>query len=315
MNGIFELISKSKTIALFGHINCDGDAVGSVMAFRNYLSDLGKKTYVFLQKPISDNYYFMEVDKYANKSNLLEYDLAISCDCPNTKRFGIYETEFYKCKKSINIDHHPDNENFADINIVNAKMCSTCEIVYDLFRNEKVNITSKMATCLYSGIASDTGRFIHGNMTSDTFAYAGELVKFGADLDTLNYNLFSHMKMNEFLIFRLALSKTEFYEDGKIAFIGITQRMLDECNADTTSTYRIIDQINSIHGVEIAVLLTQNGHNENMVSVRSRNKNAQRICRAFGGGGHLRAAGCRIFVPFKKAKELLIEECKRELLR
>ena len=118
MVDIFEIINSSETIALFSHLNSDGDAIGSMMCFKNYLDSLGKNTYAFLQRPIGENYYFLGIDDVANISSLREYDLAICTDCPGTKRFGQYEAEFFKAKHSINIDHHMENDNFADINIV-----------------------------------------------------------------------------------------------------------------------------------------------------------------------------------------------------
>lgn len=315
MVDIFEIIDKSKTIALFSHLNSDGDAIGSLMAFKYYLDTLGKETYVFLQRPIGDNFYYMGINEVANIKSLSQYDLAICTDSPNSSRFGQYEQEFLKAKDSISIDHHLDNSNYAKVNIVDPSKSSTCELVYSIFKHFKKPITPQMATCLYSGLSTDTGSFTHGNMTFDTFVSAGELVNYGADLVTLNDFLYSHMKMNEFDIFRLALSKAEFYENGKIALIAISEKMLQQTNCDMTSTHEIIGQLNSIVGVEIAALITENKYRENFVSVRSKKHSAQRICLAFGGGGHLRAAGCKIFIPLKYAKQQLLDECKKELLR
>ena len=315
MTNIFEIIDSCKKIALFAHINPDGDAIGSMMTFKKYLDSIGKEVFVFLQRPISENYYYMGINEVANKKSASSYDLAIAVDCPNTKRFGEYEKEFFKAEMSINIDHHLDNEYFATHNIVDTNMCSACELIFNLFRQNNLSITNEMATCLYSGISTDTGRFLHANTTYSSLLAVAELIKLGADLETLNYNLFNHIKVNEFNITRLAIAKTEFYENGKIAFVGVTKKMLEMAEADTTCTYRIIDQINKVEGVEVAVLLTENGYRENLVSVRSKNRNAQRICKAFGGGGHLRAAGCRIFIPFRYAKEQPLEECKKELRR
>ena len=315
MHKIFELIEKSKKIAIFAHINCDGDAVGSVMSFYNYLKSIDKDVFVFLQRPINDNYYYMGINEVANIKFDSSYDLAISVDCPNTKRFGEFEKEFFKATESIQIDHHIDNEQFATVNCVDSKASSTCEIIYKLFTENEIKIDDSIATCLYSGIITDTRRFINPNVTSNSLFVAGKLIDCGANFDVLNYNLFGRIKKNEFEILKLALNCTEFYEDGKIAFVGITKKMLDKANADSTCTYRIIDQVNSIDGVEICALLTENKYRDNMVSVRTKQKSAQRICKAFGGGGHLRASGCRIFVPFNIAKEQLIEECKKEFFR
>lgn len=310
---LLDAILQSNTIALFSHINADADAIGSLMAIYNYCKEQKKQVFVFLQKPISQNYNFLGINKVANKKILASYDLAIGLDCPNVERFGIYQNEFKKAKFSYSVDHHLGHENFADINIVNSNKSSTCEILFEIFKKNDVRISKQIATCLYSGIASDTGRFMHNNTNYEAFCNAGELVKLGADIDLINYCLFSHKSFIEFDIFRKALSNIEFYENGKIAFIGLTKQILDDSNATPNDTFLIIDFVRGIEGVDIAVLMTYNKPLEQMVSVRTRKSNAQKICKFFGGGGHLNASGCRIFVPFENAKKQLIDVCIKEL--
>lgn len=310
---LIESINQSNTIALFSHINCDADAIGSIMALYNYCKELKKQIYVFLQEPISENYNFLGINKVANKKFLSCYDLAVGLDCPNVERFGIYQNEFKKAKLTFSIDHHLGHESFADVNIVNENKSSTCEILLDIFTKQNVAISKTMATCLYSGIAADTGRFRHNNTKFDTFYSAGDLVKLGADLEQINFSLFNYKSYIQFDIFRKALANIEFYENGKIAFIGLTKQMLKEANATTNDTFLIIDFVRGIENVDIAVLMTYNKPLEQMVSVRTVKSSAQNICKFFGGGGHYSASGCRIFVPFEKAKEQLIEVCKKEL--
>ena len=130
---IFDVISQSKTIAIFSHIRADGDAVGSIMAFCNYCLAANKQVFVFLQEPISANFNFLGIQKVANKKHLSSYDLAICVDCPTFDRFGVYQNEAKKAKFVVCIDHHLGAENFGDINIVQQDKSSTCEIIFDLF--------------------------------------------------------------------------------------------------------------------------------------------------------------------------------------
>lgn len=310
---LIDAIKSSKTIALFAHINADGDAVGSIMAIYNLCKDLKKQAYVFLQQPFSNNYNFLEINKVVNKKNLSHYDLAIALDCPNIERLGVFQHEFKKAQYSFCIDHHLEHTGFADVNIVSSNKSSTCEILFDIFMANDVQFTQKIATCLYTGIAADTGRFMHSNTTNSAFCSAGELVNLGADIVKVNYCLFTHKSFVEFDIFRKGLTNIEFYQNGKIAFVGLDDNILKSANATADDTFLITDFIRGIEGVDVAVLMTQSKEAEQKVSVRTIKASAQNICKHFGGGGHYNASGCRIFLPFKNAKAQLIEACIKEI--
>lgn len=310
---LIDAISQSKTIALFSHINPDGDAIGSIMALYNFCKDQKKQVCVFLQTPISENYNFLGINKVANKKFLPFYDLAIGLDCPNKERFGIYQNEFNKANYTFSIDHHLGHEGFADVNIVDDKKCSTCEIIFNILKQNNVVVSKQIATCLYAGVSSDTGRFMHNNTNYSAFCTAGELVQVGADIEKVNYSLFCHKSFVEFDIFRKGLANIEFYENGKIAFVGLNEQILKSANATANDTFLITDFVRGIDGVDIAVLMTYSKPTEQKVSVRTFKSSAQNICKAFGGGGHYNASGCRIFVPFEQAKQQLIEVCIKEL--
>lgn len=313
-----ELVKQAKTIALFSHINSDGDAIGSVMAMKHLLDNLGKETYIFVPTPINFSYHFSGVNEVSCKKYLKQYDLAIALDSPNTKRFGQCEREFYKAKKSICIDHHQDNENFADITILDSDISSTCELLYRLFKKENLTISKDIATYLYLGISTDTGGFMHsfhGAITSETWEAIADLSKIGADLQIVNFNIFTHLRKSVFELYRKGLYKVEFFEDGKIAMCCINKKLLDETGAEITDTHKLTDLVSGIDGVEITAIMASRGYREQSVSVRSNKHNAQAICKHFGGGGHLRASGCRIFTTFVEAKEQLLEACKEELYR
>ena len=281
MSNWLDLINQSKTVALFSHVNSDGDANGSVMAMKHWLDALGKETYVFVPTPINLSYCFTGVDKFSCVKYANSYDLAIGLDAPNTKRFGQCEKEFFKAKKSICFDHHLENQNYANITIVDDEISSTCELLFKLFKQEKIQISQDMATCLYLGIATDTGGFMrssHGKVTPDTWNAITELVKCGADTPNVNTNIFMTMRKPVFEIYRQGLDRVEFYENGKIALVCITKKMLDDTGADITDTHRLNDTVLGIDGVEIMALMTQNAYKEQYVSVRSKsNRSAKNI--------------------------------------
>ena len=318
MTDWLDLINQSKTVALFSHINSDGDANGSVMAMKHLLDGLGKETYIFVPTPINQSYWFTGVDKLSCTKFADSYDLAIGLDAPNTKRFGQCEKEFFKAKKSICFDHHMDNQNYANISIVDDNISSTCELLFKHFEQNGIKITSDMATNLYLGIAADTGGFMrssHGQVNADTWRAVTKLIEYGADTPKVNNEIFITIRKPVFEIYRKGLERVEFFENGRIAMVCISKKILDETGADVTDTHKLNDTILGIEGVEMTALMTQKAYSEHYVSVRSKNHSAKNVCSYFGGGGHLRAAGCRIYVPFAEAKKQLLEQCIIELNR
>lgn len=314
---ILKEIDNATDIAIFAHINADADALGSSIAFKLYIESLGKNVTICIDEPIHRNFDFLNISKHINVNKLNKYDLAICLDCPNVKRFGTQIRYFYRCKRSINIDHHIDNENYAKINYVNAKVSSTCSILYGMFRKIDAKISSEMATCLYAGIVGDTGRFKY-NTNSNELNNGANLLKLGADIDRVNYNLFSRMSFNEFKLLQLALSKTQFLFENKVACIFLTIQDLKTSNCEIQDTHFLIDYLMNIDSVKLAVVLSQEKHDECKVSVRSKDEySAQNVAKYFGGGGHIKASGCRIFNEFdkaindmKNALEIEVNRCK-----
>ena len=318
MSEWFDLVKKSESIALFAHINSDGDANGSVMAMYHLLKGMDKKVYVFVPTPISLSYHFLGVNEITCKNYAKHYDLAIGLDCPNTKRFGQCEPEFFKAKKSICIDHHLESGEYADIKIVNTDVSSTCELLWTLFEKENIIITPEIATALYLGIATDTGGFIHGahgDVDKNTWLTVSRLADLGAKFGVVNENMFTTIRKPVFELYRYALANVEFYENGRIVMVAVRKKIFEQTGTELTDTHKFLDVISGIEGVEITAVMSEREFDEQAVSVRSKKRNAQRICKFFGGGGHLRASGCRIFVPFDEAKQQLLNECKKELCR
>lgn len=313
---IYEQFKNANSIAIFSHQNSDGDAIGSSIAFKLFFESLGKNVSIFIQKPIHKNYRFLDVKQHVNVQNVKHFDLALALDCPNTSRFGIYQNKFRSIKNSIAFDHHADFANFATLNYGDKTCSSTCLMVYRFFRYINFNITPQVALCLYSGIATDTGRFCYSNLNSEVFDAVSHLYSTNFDFEKANFNLFQCRSRQEVELFTRGINKINYIQNGQIAISKIDQKDLDETNTRPNDTYQIIDYLFNVEGVKIACLLTQYDSSEYLVSIRTRFKySAQNIAKQFGGGGHIKAAGCRIFESGKLAFEQLKQACLNELQR
>lgn len=313
---IEKFISNAKCIAIFSHINPDADALGSGIALKIALEKKGKEVSFLIDGPIHQNFQFLNVNQHCNKNEFLNFDLAICLDCPEPRRVGSKLNKLYNIKNKINIDHHPDNANYGTINLVSQKDCSTCSILFKMFNYLNWEITPNIATCLYSGIVGDTGRFKHNNTTSDDLISSAKLLELGAEFELINYNLFERMSLNEFELLKFALNKTEFYFENKFALICLSIQDLIKTNTSMQDTHILIDYLMNIESVKVAVVMTQEKPNEFRVSIRSRNNyNAQKIAKVFGGGGHFCASGCRIFYNLQKSKQKIINAVLQEVKR
>lgn len=313
---IINEINKFNKIAIFSHQKSDGDAIGSSIALKLALEKLGKSVEIFIQKPIHRNFNFLGVQNYVNKGGSEKFDLAISLDCPNSKRIGLYEKKFLSIKNSIAIDHHADFENFADVNYCDSTTSSTCLIIFKLITKMNIELDKNIALCLYSGMATDTGRFNHGNMTSELFEAVAKLFQVGVNFDLANYILFKRQSKNEFNLYKLALNKLQLFENDKIAIVMLLSNDFASTNTTPLDTFRIIDTITGIETVKLACVLSQNDNEEFFVSIRSRDEfSAQNVAKEFGGGGHIRASGCKIWENSQTALIQVVEACKKEIKR
>lgn len=310
---IYSAVQNSRNIAIFTHQNCDGDAIGSSIALKIALEKMGKWVAIYVQKPIHRNYNCLGVKDNINNTKLKSFDLAISVDCPNKKRFGIYEKKFDSIAKSVAIDHHEDFENFADINYGDNKCSSACLLVYRMLKSWNVKFDSDIAKCLYAGIATDTGRFCYGYLDSEVFDAVSYLYSVGFDFLNTNYQLFQRQSFNQVELFKRGINNCKFFENSKIAIVRLDKKDFMETGTHPNDTFVIMDYIKNIETVEIACVLTQDKERDYMVSIRTRKLNAQAIAKTFGGGGHLRASGCRIFTQGDEAFTRLLDACKQEL--
>lgn len=293
MSILSDEIVKAGTIAIGGHIRPDGDCVGSCMGLYYYLSDNYPecKVTVYMEDIPGEFEYLYEKDAFAEKSEC--YDLFISLDCGALDRLGDYENVFVNAKRTLNIDHHISNENFADVNYVEEFASSTCEVLCVLLDMDKIGFDAAQA--LYTGIIHDTGVFKHSNTRKRTMEFAGQLMEKGIPFGKILDESFYMKTYKQLQIMGRCLLESVRIMDGRCIFSVVSRKVLDFYEAKPSDLSGVIDELRTTEGVEVAILLTEQDTAGYKVSMRSNQiVDVSRIATFFGGGGHIRAAGCEI---------------------
>lgn len=297
MNKINAELIGAKKIAIAGHIRPDGDCIGSCTALYLYLKQ-NKEEFkidqvdVYLE-PFGNEFRILtgvEEIKHTYESEEM-YDVFISLDCGSLDRLGNALKFYNTAKNTINIDHHISNQSFGKMNHVVADASSTCEVLFTVMDEER--ITKEIAEALYVGIIHDTGVFKHSNTSEKTLNIAGKLISKGIDFSELIDESFYSKTYIQNQILGRCLMESILVMDGRVVFASINRRMLDFYEASSSDLDGIIDQLRVTKGTEVAIFVYETDFQEFKVSMRSNGEvNVSKIAVYFGGGGHIKAAGC-----------------------
>lgn len=291
---IEEVVSSAKTIGISGHIRPDGDCVGGCMGMYLYLTKVfpEKRVEVFLEQPPEVFACIKDIDKIHTDgvTDIEHFDVFIALDTAK-ERLGAAEKLFDEAVKTVNIDHHISNTGSGSVNYIDAQASSTSELVYDVLEEGKVD--EEMAKALYIGIIHDTGVLKYSNTSPKTLMTAAKLIAFGFDFSDIIEKTFYEKTYVQTLLSGRALLESILFMDGKCIVSSIEKKTLDFYHADSKDLEGIVSQLNQTKGVECAIFMYQTGVQEYKVSLRSKgNVNVSQIAVYFGGGGHVRAAGC-----------------------
>ncbi len=313
LDNIVDEIDKAKSIVILTHEIPDGDAIGSSLALYTGLKQLGKDVDVVIPE-FSRTFEFLPNSNEIKKEGRNEtYDLAISLDAGDIKRLNGFAKYFEDANVKISIDHHSSNTMFADYNFVNPTAPACCQILVIVLEALGVIIDKEIGTCLLAGIITDTGGFKYKGVTAETFEFVAELSNRGVNVSDVYKKVLQTVSKTRFKLMQIAINRLEFLEDGKLTFTYITKEDEESLGAETNDHDGIVEMGRDIEGVEVSIFLreTTNGYK---ISLRSNEYvNVSDICLMFGGGGHARAAGGTINLPFEQAKTKIIEECKKYL--
>ena len=290
-------IGKAQKIFMSTHEFTDGDDLGSLLAVKKVLDSMGKETHAIVKGGVPHTLKFMPgTPAVKEEYEARPYDLVITFGCNVLKRTSYPELETLQSTK-INFDHHPDNTMFAEVNVVDPNTAAVAELVYYFLKSsDSVAIDKDIATCLLTGIFTDTGGFQHSNTTSKVFEVAGELLKKGARIDRISHETMSNKRPQTLKAWAKALENTRFDPEKKMAFTVMTEEEMRAVGAVDEDLTGFVSVLNHIPQAKFSLMLRQSG-DEVRGSLRSdpsKGTDVSEIAKFFGGGGHKYASGFKI---------------------
>ena len=310
-----EKLKGIASVAISGHVRPDGDCVGSTLAVYNYITTYFPEIQVelFLES-IPDVFLFLKnADKiqHAYEEDKV-FDLFIVLDCGDEGRLGPFVKCFDAAKHTLCIDHHVSNQAFAEDNYIVPDASSTCELVFNMMEPDK--ITKEIAECLYTGMVHDTGVFQYSCTSAQTMNNAGILMEKGIDYPKIVTDSFYLKTYDQNRILGYALLNSKLYLDGKVILTYLTKENLDEFHCTPKELDGIVNQLRVTKGTEVAVFLYEVEDGSFKASFRvTGDVNVAEIAQVFGGGGHVKAAGCNVFGKIDEVIERILTEIKKRL--
>ena len=305
----------AKSIVISGHIRPDGDCVGSCMAAYLYLKKVMPQAdiRVILEQPSEIFSCIKDFDKIENDCQTeLAPDIFIALDCEKTI-LGEAVALFDKAKKRINIDHHISNsKGCGDVNYVEPTASSTAELIYTVIDKEYLDV--EIAKAIYIGIIHDTGIFHYSNTSPKTLQIASELISYGFDFPTLIDETFYEKTYVQNQVMGRAILESIIFMDGKCAVSYVDQKTMDFYHVTPKDLDGIVNQLRIIKGVECAIFMYEIGVQQYKVSLRScKYVDVSKVASYFGGGGHVRAAGCTMNGSFYDVVNNLSEHIEEQI--
>ena len=306
-----KLLEKSNNILLLCHSHPDGDTLGSATALARALIGMGKKVRIECSDPIPNDFSFMFEGL---ESFEFEPELIVAVDVADIKLLGKESEGKYQGRIDLCIDHHGSNMLYADKVYLEPDSASAAEIIYLLLGVMGAEITPVMASCLFTGVSTDTGCFRFSNTTVRTFEIAAELAKLGADTYNIIQVFFETKTKTYAALERLALDSMRFYFSDKCAIICVTQDMYARSGSDESEVDRLSNLPRQVEGVLVGATVRELADGNFKASVRTHGDiDASAICKRLGGGGHMGAAGCTLYGTKQQAINSLLKEIQAEL--
>lgn len=315
MSVLDQKLNDAQHVAIIGHIRPDGDCTGACLGLLNYLEKVYPQieAEVFLEEPSVKFAYLKGFDQIRTVfAQECSYDLCICLDSSNEERLGEGRRIFELAKDTLCVDHHITNENYAKTNVVEPDASSTSEVLYDLLEEDKV--TKEVAECLYTGIIHDTGVFKYPCTSPKTMATAGKLMGTGIDFSSIIDGSFYQKTYLQNQILGRALFESVAFLEGKCIFSVVRLKDMKFYSVTSQDLDGIVEQLRLTKGVECAIFLYEIESQVFKVSLRSKyDLDVSKIAAYFGGGGHVRAAGCTMSGTIYDVVNNLSEHIERQL--
>ncbi|MBW2367328.1 MAG: bifunctional oligoribonuclease/PAP phosphatase NrnA [Deltaproteobacteria bacterium] len=318
MKQIIHQLSNSDHIFIATHANPDGDAIGSLIAMGLALDALGKDTTLYCESSIPAVYRFLpNVNRITHHVPAgARYDAALILDCGSLERIGEPADRISQVSVIINVDHHYTNSGFGHLHYIAPSACATTEIVYQLIKALGVSLNQSMATCIYTGILTDTGSFRFSNTNRAAFFICDEMVGLGVKPDLIAQFVYGTYSLGRLKLLNMALDSIEISPNGQLSLMVVTREMMNQTGTDPFDADGLINYARSIENVKLAAMIQsqyddrqKNGDPAGFhVSLRSNGSvDAAAVAGLFGGGGHFSAAGFHIDATLVQVKKRLFD--------
>jgi bifunctional oligoribonuclease and PAP phosphatase NrnA len=312
LDAILVSIERAEHLLVTSHARPDGDAVGSVLACWMMLRQMGKRADMILSDCVPVLYRSLPFAQQIRHASWVDgdYDTVILLECDSVPRSGLLGLE---SRFLINIDHHASGQPFANVNWI-ASASAVAEMVYHLAEAAGVRVTPEMATCLYTALLTDTGRFCYQGTGAHTLELAGDLVRHGANPTLIARNVYFSNPTSKMLLLGAALSN--LHHEGNIAWLWTTESDIRRTGAAEEDSEGIVNYAISIAGVEAAVFFREISGSRVRVSLRSKGQlNVAAFAERFGGGGHETASGCTLEGSLAAVMERILTKMRGEMVQ
>ncbi|HZV51300.1 MAG TPA: bifunctional oligoribonuclease/PAP phosphatase NrnA [Candidatus Dormibacteraeota bacterium] len=311
-----DLCERYDEILILGHKDADGDTLGCSLAFAEALETLGKTVHVVIPPALPQKYAWMPgFDRIRPAPPAgAEVRLVLFFDAGNMERSGDAIDHVTERATIVNVDHHASNSRFGDVNIIDPDASAVGQMCLEMLEQFGWRVTPTMATNLYTALLTDTGGFRHENTTPAALRDAARLAALGADPSYVATMVYKSRPPTTLRLCGLALAGIQIEMDGRLAWARVTRKMLHEAGAVMAEAEEIIDNVNSIAGLEVAVVFKEINARLTKISVRSRGEvDAAWLCERFSGGGHPRAAGAEIGQPLERAVPMVLAAVRQAI--
>jgi phosphoesterase RecJ-like protein len=305
-------LSDASSVLIGTHLNPDGDALGSALAMSLYLDSLKIQNEIVCHHEAPRNLRFLpHANRVRFEPKQEKYDLGIILDLDSLERLGRTEPYFAGCQRLVVIDHHIPHAAPGDLRIVDTAAPATALILTRLLVELGAKITPDMATCLLTGIVTDTGSFRFRNTTPEALSLSAYLLECGGDLTQVSEEVFQSKTLSSVKLLGHTLEVMRLACDNQIAWSVLSARDFELTQARDEDTEGFVNEMLFITSVQIAALMREPKPGKVRCSLRSRGHfDVAEVARFFGGGGHKNAAGCTLDMPLEEAEARLVERLK-----
>ncbi|PZE22408.1 DHH family phosphoesterase [Paenibacillus xerothermodurans] len=308
-------IQEHNDFLVVSHVQPDGDAAGSTFAMAWILTSMGKRFTLINEGPMPEKFLYMAAGRHeildyeAEGASLAAFQHVISVDCADYSRIGSVRQIFADNARILNIDHHVTNDYFGTVNLVDAEAAATVEVLYDLVRELNVPYCHDLNVCIYSGLLTDTGGFRYANTSAKVMRIAADMLSRGVAGHALADKLLEKLSYPQISLIQRSLNTLNFAHDKRVAWLVVSRADVAESGASNEDSDGLVNYPRNVEGVEVGLLFKERPAGVVKVSLRSTGTvDVSQIAKLFGGGGHMRAAGCALNGTLEEAVERVVQE-------